>query len=714
MLRNPDSISKLLIKLDYQRENVHLIGDELSKDINTAIELLEAMEKENSNKLPVEAADLCKQVGIYYAFHVRNKELAVKYFRKYAKFPRADKEMLLGYAHMLDDNYQDVSHFENALGLPEDWEDLGNQQDKTPINTAFAMRHLGLIFHRKSLGNNTAQETAEYNREARQMLEHAIVQLKFPQETITSTSPIVLLDLAESNHVLGIILSQQNDLAGALKAFQEAYAIWGKFCDASQGLHPMIFTTMQLLGNVFSRIGEHESALELLTTTLDIQYVHYLTDKHPEIAKTHYYLGEAYTAKSKPVLALKEYQDALLIQQTLSSPDSSFIKTTLSAMLKSLSALPHFDWNDVTTIQLFEKSLVERKKALKEIANTLALINDTELLEFAELLLEIGTYFNHVKRDPESALEYLSLAETIFKNHSVSRPISLAWTANHIAYSYQQSMAAKKKQYDAAVTQRNEGAIEAMGGSQRNEQAAVEAYRRNEQVISGAKEILERNEKDILEICRQLIHEFEKARDDASVRVKAFAYCIKANIQSTVGKTDEAIASYRKALDLYESIGRFDDQYARVTTRYAALLIERPDPEKVFSQLSEYWNANKDAHHPYPARFFYTYGKFLLKLAGKSSQPLPHLKKAEQNFYLAQQILESTEGKEATFTQKVTKKLSDTRDTISRLTNTSVSSAKLYKPEPEKQSPAKSAAAATPARVMLSTQAMRALSLYRR
>jgi len=248
-----------------------------------------------------------------------------------------------------------------------------------------------------------------------------------------------------------------------------------------------------------------------------------------------------------------------------------------------------FNWNDYRTIKASEAKLAEIGSFQD---------NDNEREDFAYLCYQVGTFYNHIKREPDFALPYLYFAKQRLTGDQ------LAWTQNHLAFSYQQ-----KKYYLPA-----------------------------------------------LQYCQAVKSQYENANSPEQIKIVAFAHCVQALTEYEMGKMTDALASYRLALDLYEKIGALDDQYARAKNRWAMMLVENKqtdEAQKAFGELENYWTKNQDTLNPYPARFYNTYGDFL------KTKSTPDLAGALDKFKNAHQILCVTDGKENKFTQDVANKIQE-------------------------------------------------------
>ncbi len=605
--------------LQFDKTNVHIKGDEVARQIDEAIVFINTIE--NSASAP-ELKTIYKQVGIYYLFHKRDKDLASHYLEKFKSLTTAQTAEfaeacnLVGAAYIIDGGYQDDTLFKAAI----DAYPTHDETRETQLGIAYAMRYIGLVQHRKSFANeNTPAQIAEFSSNAQYAFE-TVIEI---QQRLQENFPTVNLDLAESFHLLGVTLTRQNKLAEAKAALEEAARLWDVFCNDTHSVHPIKFITMQSLGNILMRLGQHKDALALLRDAYQQQVTYYETEEHADIAKTWHFIGDIHKNAAEYTLANAAYRKALTIKEKLYQDQaaSPILKATQDAitevspkLLPELATLPQFNWNDYKTIKPYEAKLGEIEAAIKTLATSPLTKEENCIL--AEHQTQLGTYYNHVKRDPERAWEHLNLAgfniaitfqeklnASIYtlSNAAAAQPLReqtdkldymLAWNHNHHAFTYQQQLAAAKKTKNSAK--------------------------------------IKHCQSQIAMITEHLI----KNKD---IKIAAFAYCVKALMQYEMGELNEAIATYKTALDMYEKNNACDDQYARAKNRWAMMLAENKqtaEAEQAFTELEKYWAEDKDTNNPYPARFFAVYGEHLLKRYEETKE-LDHLENAVRKFRAA-------------------------------------------------------------------------------
>src|SRR5437764_9276934 len=99
--------SSLETNLNFNRNNVHVVGEKVAEDIKRAEELINTASSQ-SNELPLELKKLSRQVGLYYLFYKRDKEQAHKFLREYEAVPefhsleQAEYYAFLGYGHSIN------------------------------------------------------------------------------------------------------------------------------------------------------------------------------------------------------------------------------------------------------------------------------------------------------------------------------------------------------------------------------------------------------------------------------------------------------------------------------------------------------------------------------------------------------------------------------------------------------------------------------------
>lgn len=282
-----------------------------------------------------------------------------------------------------------------------------------------------------------------------------------------------------------------------------------------------------------------------------------------------------------------------------------------------------FDWNDYRTIKPNESQLSEIASFLKKPTTVEEAFKTDEKYELAWLCYKIGTFYNHIKRNPDLALPQLKIAEQILSDEG------LAWTQNHLAFTYQQKLAAAKSQ---------------------NKKEEMEEYStKSLEYCAKAKSIYQST--------------YPCSNELRQIKIVAFAYCVQALTEYEMGKMSNALANYRLALCLYEKNDALDDQYARAKSRWAMMLTENnqtKEAQLAFGELEKYWIEKSDTLNPYPARFYVSYGDFLTKNDADNLAP------ALDKYKKAYEILRITDGEETRFTKDTHKKVLDIEEKLQK------------------------------------------------
>src|SRR3990167_4431669 len=291
---------------------------------------------------------------------------------------------------------------------------------------------------------------------------------------------------------------------------------------------------------------------------------------------------------------------------------------TSPSSIKMLNESFNFDWNDYRTIEPNKAKVAVLELFIEKMLPSLSTLKESDKYAFGQLCFKLGSFYNHIKRTPAPALHKLLIAEGILTSNE------LAWVKNHIAFSFQQKLAASKRE-------KNEEEIK------ENTTFAMEYY-------------------------NQRIKQHGSIEETDAIKITAFAYCVKALAEYEVDQLDAAVKSYRFALDLYEKHGLLDDQYARAKNRYAQFLVEKKnhvDANNAFDELEKYWSEKQDGLNPYPARFYVSYADYLVKI-----QP-DNLALALEKYKKAYEILRVTDGEQSPFTKDIFKKVSEIQEKLS-------------------------------------------------
>lgn len=225
----------------------------------------------------------------------------------------------------------------------------------------------------------------------------------------------------------------------------------------------------------------------------------------------------------------------------------------------------NFDWNNYTTIAPNHAKL-ERIEAFLKTNHSHATLSASDQKALGKLLYKLGTFYTHVLREPDLAIEKMNLAQKLLVNKE-----DKAWNDNHLAYAYEQKFAVSK---------------------------------------------LDADKNKSLYYINQVISTLYSNKSNKEV---AFAYCVKGLVQNDAKEYMLAENSFKKALAMYEAMpnGK-DDQYARAKNRLADIILEQNGRDQeslaMLLQLKKYWVEKKNASQsPYAARNLISLGKAYLK-----------------------------------------------------------------------------------------------------
>ena len=248
-----------------------------------------------------------------------------------------------------------------------------------------------------------------------------------------------------------------------------------------------------------------------------------------------------------------------------------------------------FDWNHYSTIETNKKKVEEIEAFLKTTPlDAYAKLNTPDQRALGTLLYKLGTYYTHVTRQPDQAIEIMELANTLITNKEEK-----AWNYNHLAYAYEQKYAAADDNAD------------------------------HEKVLFYTDKVI-----------TKLYH-------NAKNKQVAFAFCVEGLVQDDAGEFTQAEDSFKTALRMYETIpnGK-DEQYARAKENLATILLDQDghDQEAIamLEESKHYWETKDNYNHnPYAARNLISLGEAYFKV-GKAQDARDQFTKAlaiYQTFY---------------------------------------------------------------------------------
>lgn len=315
---------------DSSSYTVHTGGEKMAQEVSQVKGIIDDYECEAI--LPEFLVESCLRVGVYYAFYVRDKKLALNYLEKI--LPSCEPGTLeyaqiynfIGYANTIDPDYKDMTYFQKAIQALiaiEKTSNLNSNADldyEIRLGKAFAERYLGLLLHRK----NNPDDLED-------ILDHINAAID-THRYFTNLRPLVAIDLAESLHIRGVIMARNKNLQEAEKMLNEAAYYENQFCKTTGAMHFLCFITKQSQADVLVRLGKGQEAITLLEEILPEQIKFHQTEVHMDIAKTLHFLGNAYASTGQYENALKQYQQALNVKKQLYPDHAPMIKVTQDAI----------------------------------------------------------------------------------------------------------------------------------------------------------------------------------------------------------------------------------------------------------------------------------------------------------------------------------------------------------------------------------------------
>lgn len=225
-------------------------------------------------------------------------------------------------------------------------------------------------------------------------------------------------------------------------------------------------------------------------------------------------------------------------------------QNTIAALQKSFT----FNWNNYLSIEANKNKVQSTEKFIKNIKD-LSKLNDQDRRDLGLVLFRLGTYYAHIARDPDAAIEKLNQA-----NNFLTIKREKAWNYDQLAFAYEQKYAASHHDEDK----------------------------------------------------RQVFHYtnlvINNLYENEAVKEVAFAYCVKGIVFNNAGDLEKAEKNIKTALNIYEQIpGAVDDQYTRVKGELASIVLNQSKHDEraitMMEQVNQYWQAKPDADkNPYAAR----------------------------------------------------------------------------------------------------------------
>jgi len=649
-------VQSVLEKLTYDRDNVAWKGKDFAEEVREAVKIIDAEEaiartkdvqSEAKEVVPTirhpqaELKALYEKVGMYYLFHKRDKDNALKYLHAYrlllfgesnasderASLQYAEACNFVGYAETITGSFVNKALFEeaaqaclallpvedssilNSLRLPQTLPFIQKPTDtatinKLKFNLAFALRYIGLFHHRKN--------------EHQQAQNHFVLANKLFNQVVQGPN----IESAECLHLLGVSLTKEKRYREALQQLAIAYALETNYVDEN-GNHFMVLVTVQSIADTNRKLAEDKAtdkneatkllaqAKELLEKAEAAQIEFYGTDKNEDVAKTKQFLGENYLSSGNYSAAISKLQETLKLKLELfkNKLDEPMILFALEPLAKAFNQDFDFDWNNYKTHASAKQKIQVMKEDVDKIIAMRAKINKSAQLELANLCYKMGCFYNHVDRDPITALKYQVIAEEIFNQHypaaaeeKTSATPDQAWLRAHMAFSFQQ-IRFKGKSYPQCL--QNPVLLDF---AERLFSSQIMATKRRQGTLDADDVNYAANHYWKLSKQSNNYLQFPEQREDVEqIKIRAFTLCVKALVYYENDQLNAGVECYRSALNLYEKFGLLDDQYARAKCRYAQMLSEQAkpleDPGVIFSSLQKYWDEHPDKNNPYRKRF---------------------------------------------------------------------------------------------------------------
>lgn len=318
--------SLLQTQLSFTRYDVHVIGREAAEHVEEAIQLIPLTTDETQ-------AALCRQVGIYFAFFMRDRGRALTHLDKYsslaaiaAPLEYADACNILAYANSINGSYKNDCYLRYALRTYDEVtaktkpEDLATLQ-QIALDRAFSLR---LLAHMISRQGNIELANSHLDDAINLINQHI------------AWFPDAALDLAECYYLRGVILITQKPLGQteppileeAKRHLHFTASQLQTFARLSGKRHPLEFRNRALLGRISWNPQNTTDPLFLLEEARTAQVDCFGTDKQIDVAVTLHSLGQVY-AKSDRAKALEYLHASLKIKQVLCTFDDSLLTATL-------------------------------------------------------------------------------------------------------------------------------------------------------------------------------------------------------------------------------------------------------------------------------------------------------------------------------------------------------------------------------------------------
>lgn len=234
-------------------------------------------------------------------------------------------------------------------------------------------------------------------------------------------------------------------------------------------------------------------------------------------------------------------------------------------IIKKFAKSFHFDWSNYAGI-------LDNKKAVSEVEPHFKKVNDFSKLTTEEkpevglFLYRLGTFYTHIARQPDLAINALNEADPLLPNKEEK-----IWNYNHLAYAYEQKYA-----------------------------------------LTG-------NDADKLKAYEYLNKVIYPMNPDQKNKAVAFAYSIQGLVQMDAKDFAQAETSFKHSLQIQESLPSKDVLYAHTKYRLAENLLNQKGRDQealaLLEQAKQFWQNKSDiTQDPFAARNFVLLGQAHMKV----------------------------------------------------------------------------------------------------
>lgn len=246
-----------------------------------------------------------------------------------------------------------------------------------------------------------------------------------------------------------------------------------------------------------------------------------------------------------------------------------------------------FDWNNHTTIP-GNKNKIEEIEAFLKTNPDFSKLSNAEQQSLGRMLYKLGTFYTHVSRQPDLAIEIMDVADKYLKNKT-----DKAWNYNTLALAYEQKFFQTRRETD---------------------------------------------DKKGFYYTNKVIYDLYQRAQNKEV---AFAYCVQGILRNDEKNYGLAENSFKTALNIYEKIPYVkDDQYLRAKNRLANVILAMNGRDleaiSMFEEIKKYWlNKPNYTQNPYAARNLISLGQAYFKVGdvAKGAEQIENSINIYQNVY---------------------------------------------------------------------------------